>query len=154
MSENGCPRCDRHLSHCTRVAIKRDDARVPTADTLNIPGKIILVTSGNGGVNFATRKPPRVSLPIQGPLHSASKNFYLLPFRNLFATAQTQQPATINSATTHAVAWHSQHKKSIQQVSTTYLLGCPEVTMEFGRIFFFFILTKKCAKFHCYPRAP
>ena len=69
--------CDRHPSHCSRVAIKRDDAQVPTADTLNIPGKIILVTSGNGGVNFATRKPPRVSLPIQSPLHSASKNFYL-----------------------------------------------------------------------------
>ena len=35
----------------------------------------------------------------------------LLLFRKLFATGQTQQPATINSATTHAFAWHSQHKK-------------------------------------------
>ena len=59
----------------------------------------------------------------------------LVPFRNLFATAQTQQPATINSATTHAFAWHSQHKTSIQYVSTTYLLGSPGVTMEFWRTF-------------------
>ena len=60
----------------------------------------------------------------------------LLRFRKLFATGQTQQPATINSATTHTFAWHSQHKRSIQHVSTTYLLGYPGVAMEFWRTFF------------------
>ena len=53
----------------------------------------------------------------------------LLQFRKLFATAQTQQPATNDSATTHAFAWDSQHKKSIQHVSTTYPLGYPGVSM-------------------------
>ena len=74
----------------------------------------------------------------------------LLPFRDLFATAQIQQSATINSATTHAFAWHSQHKTSIQYVSTTYLLGSPGVTMEFWRTFV--RMEKKCApKFYHYP---
>ena len=78
----------------------------------------------------------------------------LLPFRDLFATAQIQQSATINSATTHAFAWHSQHKRSIQYVSTTYLLGIPEVTMEFWRTFCRDGKKKKCAQILPFPRVP
>ena len=58
------------------------------------------------------------------------------------------------SATTHAFAWHSQHKTSIQQVSTTCLLGCPGVTMEFGTLFCKDEKKKSAPKFHCYLRAP
>ena len=79
-------------------------------------------------------------------------NGTLLLFRIVFATGQTQQPATINLATTHTFTWHSQHKKSIQHVSTTYPLGYPGVTMEFGRTFCKDEKTKSAPKFHCYPR--
>ena len=50
------------------------------------------------------------------------------------------------SVTTHAFAWHSQHKRSIQYVSTIYMLGYPGVMVEFGRTFFFSMPYKKCAK--------
>ena len=58
------------------------------------------------------------------------------------------------SATTHAFAWHSQHKTSIQQVSTTCLLGCPGVTMEFGTLFCKDEKKKSAPKFYRYLRAP
>ena len=55
------------------------------------------------------------------------------------------------SATTHAFAWHSQHKTSIQYVSTIYPLGYPGVMVEFGRTSFFFHPYKKCAKITSVP---
>ena len=61
------------------------------------------------------------------PSELASQKCLSLQCRKLFATGQTQQPATIDSVTTHAFAWHSQHN--------TYPLGCPGVMMEFWRTF-------------------
>ena len=55
------------------------------------------------------------------------------------------------SAMTHTFAWHSQHKTSIQQVSTTCLLGCPGVTMEFGTLFCKDEKKKKCAQILLLP---
>ena len=55
------------------------------------------------------------------------------------------------SATTHAFAWHLQHKTSIQYTSTIYLLGYLGVMVEFGRTFLFFHPYKKCAKITSVP---